>query len=226
VAFVLCGSARLAAAANRTTFVVISKARSGSDFLLSLLNSHPDVCAVDEMLIATPHDKLGAYLTAVSDEFGRSADPLPRMHQKCFDTRRAWASKRRGGRSTTSAVGFKFFSGQCGVQTTEWPIKKETLSNETALFRSWLRAGRVKLLLLEREGLDALVSNAIKHIGHKDSPDEKSTKVATHCFDAACVSQVSELRIRLYDFLEFKVAAPARVSARRPVLAARTPASR
>ena len=136
---------------------------------------------------------------------------MTRLFRKCLPTT---------ARHKRACIGFKWFSGQGGARAApdyDQPLKgkhsQKGRENEakrkqtTRLFVDWIRTHRVKLLLLERQGLSKLVSHAIKHIGSKANATAPSSKVRTHCFSAQCTNQVSGLRLRLYDFIEYKESA-------------------
>lgn len=107
---------------SATTFVLLSQARSGTDWLLSLLNDSDEVCAKDETLRninKTWHEKLIARglsredanrqyveaLTAKLDMVTNGAFKAPfktRRMPKCHE-------------DAVKALGFKWFYGQGGI---------------------------------------------------------------------------------------------------------------
>ena len=91
---------RLGEEAGVQNFVIFSRARSGTTWLISMLNGHPEISCDGELLLKVKTD-------AALKQFYAAFDRSGRLHE---GTKAREASKRRIG-----AQGFKWFHYQGGI---------------------------------------------------------------------------------------------------------------
>ena len=169
----------LAAASDDTLFVMVSAPRSGTEWLRSMLNDHPEICCDGEPLLrlgrVTLAESAGARAAAL-------ADTLEAAAANAGDAAGALKPCKKRAR----ARGFKWFDGQGGARVDAPDALLATLTR-------WVRTHRVKFIVLERQGLAKHVSDKLKH----RSSQLGTRAVPTHCRDAACSSRVNAQRIAL-----------------------------
>ena len=166
--------------AEETLFLMMSMPRSGTEWLRSMLNDHPEICCDGEPLL-----RLGRTTGSLSDGEQAAAlrDVLVSASAGRSDAHGVLKPcKKRGAR----ARGFKWFDGQGGARVDP---PNAALGELT----TWMGERRVRLILLERQGLAKLVSDKLKH----RSSQLGTRAVPTHCRDAACVARVNAQRISL-----------------------------
>lgn len=171
-------------------FVVVSLARSGTTWLMSLLNQHPRIHARSEMLLHSKTAAESEHLLAAFDVPGPRPHRRPRPHLPPPKKKHQVFVRE----SPRKAVGFKFFDGQGG----------ESLDAAAPSgIAAWLRANGAKVVVLERQGLARLVSQ-VKHRQAIKNFDalEADGKIAAaserfKCGDAACVDRARARRVTL-----------------------------
>lgn len=156
-----------------------------------MLNDHPAVCCDGEPLLRLGRvtaDRSAraqtAALDAVLGAFASGGADASGVLRPC---------KRKGA---AAARGFKWFDGQGGAFLGGGGAP---LANLTA----WIARHRVRLIVLERQGLAKYVSDRLKHKSHVLGV----RAVPTHCRDAACVDRVNAQRLRLGDRVASDLAA-------------------
>lgn len=149
-------------------FVVLSQGRSGTTWLLSMLNSHPDVHCSGEILLKAGSNK---------EKWSHLENALEHMRN-----------------SKESAVGFKVMLGQrpyddiarCDVDiencTSYTPSQKSY-----AQFCAWLERKAVKVVALERQGLGHYTSR----LQHKQDRQMHRGIADYKCESAECVVSAS-----------------------------------
>ena len=148
-------TSKLPEAEAAQNFVIFSRARSGTTWLISMLNGHPEVSCDGELLLRVKTD------TALSD-FYEAFDRTGRLHE---GTKARERSKRRIG-----AQGFKWFHYQAGIELFEpyysWNSDNATRARHDARaqeWAAWLRRHRFKVVVFEREDRLARMVSEAKH---------------------------------------------------------------
>jgi hypothetical protein len=156
----LLARAKPGEAAGVQNFVIFSRARSGTTWLISMLNGHPEISCDGELLLKVKTD--GA-LTQFYEAFDRSG----RLHE---GTKAREQSKRRVG-----AQGFKWFHYQAGIELFE-PYYNWNLDNASRAryedraqeWAAWLQRNHFKVVVFEREDRLARMVSEAKHNMLKD----------------------------------------------------------
>ena len=147
-------------AAGVHNFVIFSRARSGTTWLISMLNGHPEISCDGELLLQVKTD------TALT-QFYEAFDGSGRLHE---GTKAREQSKRRIG-----AQGFKWFHYQAGIELFE-PYYNWNLDNASRVrnedraqeWAAWLQRNHFKVVVFEREDRLARMVSEAKHNMLKD----------------------------------------------------------
>ena len=165
-----------------------------------MLNDHPEICCDGEPLLRLGRSYKGQPLDARRGAFDAVLENFARG--KPDDVLKP--CKKPGA----LARGFKWFDGQAGVNTTQPDAVLKDFKAfggavhprraSRVIFRltqAWLAKRKVRLLVLERQGLDKLVSDRLKHL----STLKGTQAVPTHCHaaNAGCVGRVNAQRLTL-----------------------------
>ena len=142
-------------AAGVQNFVIFSRARSGTTWLISMLNGHPEISCDGELLLKVKTD-------AALKQFYAAFDRSGRLHE---GTKAREASKRRIG-----AQGFKWFHYQAGIELFE-PYYNWNLDNASRArnegraqeWAAWLQRNHFKVVVFEREDRLARMVSEAKH---------------------------------------------------------------
>jgi hypothetical protein len=183
--------------AGSVTFLVVSRARSGTDWLRAMLNDHRRVCMEDEAVndIRTMRTKLlrkGEPLDSVDRQSDAllqkrltnvaSGNFIKRMRRKDD------ALKCRCNSEQVCARGFKWFNSQGGAcplspEVYSHPKYKRTpcnaQSNET--LREWIRDNEARVIYLERLGVEKYMSSFAR----------ENRTLPSHCATDACAQKVA-----------------------------------
>ena len=163
-----------------TLFVMVSMPRSGTEWLRSMLNDHPEICCDGEPLLRLGRLTAGASGAAQGAALGRVLDAVAENRRDADGVLKP-CKKRRA-----LARGFKWFDGQGGVATAPG---NPLLGN----FTTWVSTHRARFIVLERQGLAKLVSDRLKHLSSRLGV----RAVPTHCRDEKCSEKVSSQRVVL-----------------------------
>ena len=147
-------------AAGVQNFVIFSRARSGTTWLISMLNGHPEISCDGELLLQVKTD-------AALAQFYEAFDGSGRLHE---GTKAREQSKRRIG-----AQGFKWFHYQAGIELSE-PYYNWNLDNASRArnedraqeWAAWLQRNHFKVVVFEREDRLARMVSEAKHNMLKD----------------------------------------------------------
>lgn len=212
MALLLTVAAYLASAAKpKTVVVVVSRARSGTDFLVSMLNDADEVCVKDETLRELGVDWWDQRAAAGLSEEEVERDHLRRVQEKLDmvssgDFRKPYRRRRSAPchSDNVTVTGFKWFNGQGLIYPYEDNARARRYRAQSDVFRGWLAANSARLLLLERQGLGKYVSGIMK----------RDKSLATHCAagNATCVAELNAKRITVDvdDLLKRSVTAEAK----------------
>ena len=142
-------------AAGVQNFVIFSRARSGTTWLISMLNGHPEISCDGELLLKVKTD-------AALKQFYAAFDRSGRLHE---GTKAHEASKRRIG-----AQGFKWFHYQAGIELFEphynWNLDNATRARNAGRaqeWAAWLQRNHFKIVVFEREDRLARIVSGAKH---------------------------------------------------------------
>ena len=147
--------ARRTQPADRQNFVIFSRARSGTTWLISMLNGHPAISCDGELLLTVKNDSA---LNEFYDDFDRTGllhtDVKPREKNK----------------KKILSQGFKWFHYEAGIQLFEpfynWNIDNQTRTGDVARaegWAAWLLKNRFKVVVFEREDRLARMVSEAKH---------------------------------------------------------------
>jgi len=156
----LLAKAKPGEAAGVQNFVIFSRARSGTTWLISMLNGHPEISCDGELLLQVRTD-------AALAQFYEAFDGSGRLHE---GTKAREQSKRRIG-----AQGFKWFHYQAGIELFE-PYYNWNLDNASRArnedraqeWAAWLQRNHFKVVVFEREDRLARMVSEAKHNMLKD----------------------------------------------------------
>ena len=177
-----------------TKFVVLSQARSGSTWLASMLNSHPNVLAFGEYLSSWAGDNVdGDGLVCKPQERLAKLDNINDWKQCSewnFADKRKWLEAAKTG---PVAMGFKWFNNHGGWDL-DWARHQKSCPTdgcqtckEPSDFSSWIHDKNVKLILLER-------SASLPHF----ISEMKQHAFDTHrCTDSECAEKVAKQKVRV-----------------------------
>lgn len=180
---------------NDVTFLVVSRARSGTDWLDSMLNDAVDVCARDEPLgDVNTWRKAEAAAGVETSELDRRHAALikEKIHAVTFGQFTKYMTRDnvtnhhvRCDDDVVTARGFKWFHMQGGI--CPYGEGKYCGQNPAVdrVFRDWLRKHEVRIIMLERQGLAKYVSGLLK----------TNQTLPKHCETAACVARVGEVTV-------------------------------
>ena len=162
-------------------FVVFYAARSGSDWLLDLLNAHEDICIPAGTAPARGEHCDGHALICERDmeQLVASGARVDTAFDKAATYRVAHPRKNQ---TCSHSYGWK--------QPMQWLAGSTRHRGEhfdRASFAKWIIAKRVKILLLRRDGLAWYVS--VKRKNHLQTP--------IHCRDKSCARTVRQAKIEL-----------------------------
>lgn len=179
-----------------TKFVILSQARSGSTWLVNMLNSHPNVLAFGEYLSSwAGHNVDGDGLVCKPQERLAKLDDINNW-KECnewnYADKRKWLEAAKTG---PVATGFKWFN-QHGGWDLDWARHQrenncptdgcQTCKNPSD-FSSWVRDKNVKLILLERgPSLPHFISEMKQH-----------AIAASRCADSECAERVAKQKVRV-----------------------------
>ena len=156
----LLARAKPGEAAGVQNFVIFSRARSGTTWLISMLNGHPEISCDGELLLQVKTD-------AALKQFYAAFDGSGRLHE---GTKARERSKQRIG-----AQGFKWFHYQASIELFE-PYYNWNLDNATRArnedraqkWAAWLQRNHFKVVVFEREDRLARMVSEAKHNMLKD----------------------------------------------------------
>mmetsp|Transcript_29962 Transcript_29962/g.100143 ORF Transcript_29962/g.100143 Transcript_29962/m.100143 type:complete len:293 (+) Transcript_29962:205-1083(+) len=151
---------------SRTTlFAIVSRARSGTTWLLSMLNSHPHIRCKSEILLRKNASEARRTILPEWQQWAAG--------QPCKTRRPAPPSLK----TARCARGFKWFNGEAFDVTRD--------SENAHWYLEFL--SKIKLILLERQGLDHVVSQ-IKH----------QNTALFQCKTAECASNISASQVAIH----------------------------
>lgn len=176
-------------------FVVLSQARSGSTWLNSMLNSHPNILAFGEYLSSWA----GKYV----DGDGLVCKPEERLAKwdnvsnwkECTEWKYAdkqrWVDAAKSGERV--AAGFKWFNNHGGWDL-DWARHQKScptdgcqVCKEPTPFMNWLHEKKVKIILLEREA----------SLPHFISEMKQHTYDTYRCTDQECADHVAKQKVKV-----------------------------
>ena len=177
--------AKPAGLADVQNFVIFSRARSGTTWLISMLNEHPEVSCDGELLLQVKTD-------AALKQFYGTFDLSGHLH---VGTKARERSKRRIG-----AQGFKWFHYQAGIELFE-PYYNWNLNNATRArneeraqeWAAWLQRNHFKVIVFERQDRLARMVSEAKHNMLMDYV----------CTTEKCVDEHGKKKVHLKIFLYF-----------------------
>ena len=181
---------------NSITFLVVSRARSGTDWLRAMLNDHRRVCTEDEAVgdIRAMRAKLLRRESLETVDF--KSDAILQTRLLNVATGNFWKHMKRDGdvlkcrcdSEHVRARGFKWFNSQGGAcplppEAYRHPKYAKTpcsaRSNET--LRAWIRDHSVRVIYLERLGVEKYMSG----FAHENR------SLPSHCSTDACAKKVA-----------------------------------
>jgi len=177
-----------------TRFVVLSQARSGSTWLVNMLNSHPNVLAFGEYLSSWAGNNVdGDGLVCKPQERLAKLDNINDWKQCSewnFADKRKWLEAAKTG---PVATGFKWFNHHGGWDL-DWarhqkncPTDGCQTCKEPSDFSSWIHDKNVKLILLERSAsLPYFISEMKQHAFGTN-----------RCTDPECAEKVAKQKVRV-----------------------------
>jgi LPS sulfotransferase NodH len=177
-----------------TRFVVLSQARSGSTWLVNMLNSHPNVLAFGEYLSSWAGNNVdGDGLVCKPQERLAKLDNINDWKQCSewnFADKRKWLEAAKTG---PVAMGFKWFNHHGGWDL-DWarhqkncPTDGCQTCKEPSDFSSWIHDKNVKLILLERSAsLPYFISEMKQHAFGTN-----------RCTDPECAEKVAKQKVRV-----------------------------
>ena len=182
---------------NSITFLVVSRARSGTDWLRAMLNDHRRVCMEDEAVndIRAMRAKLLKQREPLETVDGKS-DALLQTRLLNVATGNFWKHMRRKNdvlkcrcdSEHVRARGFKWFNSQggaCPLPPAAYRHPKyaktpcSARSNET--LRAWINEHKVRVIYLERLGVEKYMSG----FAHENR------SLPSHCSTDACAKRVA-----------------------------------
>lgn len=177
-----------------TKFVVLSQARSGSTWLVSMLNSHPNVLASGEYLSswAGPHVDGDGLVCKPQERLAKldNINDWKQCSEWNFADKRKWVEAAKTG---PVAMGFKWFN-QHGGWDLDWARHQENCPTdgcqtckEPSDFSSWIHDKNVKLILLERSA----------SLPHFISEMKQHALDTNRCTDSECADRVAKQKIRV-----------------------------
>jgi hypothetical protein len=177
-----------------TRFVILSQARSGSTWLASMLNSHPNVLAFGEYLSSWAGRNVdGDGLVCKPKERLKKLDNINHW-KECsewnFADKRKWLEAAKSG---PVAMGFKWFNNHGGWDL-DWarhqkncPTDGCQICKEPSDFSSWIQDKKVKLILLERSA----------SLPHFISEMKQHALDTYRCTDSECTEKVTKHKVRV-----------------------------
>ncbi|KAH8055715.1 hypothetical protein JL722_8061 [Aureococcus anophagefferens] len=169
----------------RQLFLVLQAARSGSDWLMSLLNAHPAICMpAGRVDVPAGHDPTVLVSKVRAREAARPGHNVTAAFEASANARVAIAARDNG---RCAAFGWKQ-----GL----WLAKGYATEAHRAEFAAWVARRGVKLVLLRRVGV-------ARRLGAKNRLTPNATLLGAeasrnvHCTSTRCAAAVAKLRVRL-----------------------------
>ena len=181
---------------NSVTFLVVSRARSGTDWLRAMLNDHRRVCMEDEAVNDIRAMRAKLLRRESLETVDRASDALLQTRLLNVATGNFWKHMRRKNdvlkcrcdSKHVHARGFKWFNSQGGAcplppEAYSHPKYKKTpcsaRSNHT--LRAWINEHKVRVIYLERLGVEKYMSG----FAHENR------SLPSHCSTDACSKKVA-----------------------------------
>eukprot|EP00908_Phaeocystis_cordata_P007961 Transcript_18632.p1 GENE.Transcript_18632~~Transcript_18632.p1 ORF type:complete len:288 (+),score=72.63 Transcript_18632:67-930(+) len=160
-------------------FVIFSRARSGTTWLIAMLNGHPELSCDGELLLGVKDD------TGLR-KFYQDFDRTGRLH--------TGIKGREQNKKTIKAQGFKWFHYQGGIHLFQpyynWNIDNVTRAADTERAEEWARwllKNQFKVVVFEREDRLARMVSEAKHNMMRDYV----------CTTEQCVEEHAKMKVRL-----------------------------
>ena len=170
----------------RQLFLVLQAARSGSDWLMSLLNAHPAICMpAGRVDVPAGHDPTVLVSKVRAREAARPGHNVTAAFEASANERVAIAARDNG---RCAAFGWKQ-----GL----WLAKGYATDAHRAEFAAWVARRGVKLVLLRRVGVARVVSGAKNRLTPNATLLGAEASRNVHCTSARCADAVAKLRVRL-----------------------------
>ncbi|KAH8059421.1 WD repeat-containing protein [Aureococcus anophagefferens] len=199
----------------KTVVVVVSRARSGTDFLVSMLNDADEVCVKDETLRELGVDWWDQRAAAGLSEEEVERDHLRRVQEKLDmvssgDFRKPYRRRRSAPCHSDNVTGFKWFNGQGLIYPYEDNARARRYRAQSDVFRGWL-ARIPRLLSVWKSNIQPDFNGLGKYVSGIMKRDKS---LATHCAagNATCVAELNAKRITVDvdDLLKRSVTAEAK----------------
>ena len=198
---ILHAAAHASMASKEQLFLLVTEPRSGSDWLVDLLDAHPNVCvpagAWPEKHSGDKHSVDGHALVGVSkaNALNQSAADVGAAYEAAADYR--LAHPRKGPkddagirhRKICSVFGWK--QPMHVLVPTYQPHAHARATIDRDAVAAWVRARRVRLIFLKRTGLAWWMSLAKKHEADERSPESHPS----HCLDTACAAKMASTKL-------------------------------
>ena len=183
---VVCMGTPKYVASDRQLFLMLQAARSGSDWLMSLLNVHPSVCMpAGRVKVPKGHDPtVLVSKLRVRDEALRGGNVTD-----AFET----SANERVSLALDENDKCRAFGWKQGL----WMAKAYATDDHRAEFAEWLRRRRVKVIMLQRVSLARVISGAKNHFTPNATLLGTEASRNVHCTSRACVDTVKTLKVTL-----------------------------